>query len=40
MQTTTNQYEYSYVNSDSGHHHVYLLDPLFELISEHNIALL
>ncbi|MDJ0795459.1 MAG: class I SAM-dependent methyltransferase [Calothrix sp. MO_167.B12] len=37
MQTTTNQYEYSYVNADFGHHHVYLLDPLFELISEYNI---
>jgi 2-polyprenyl-3-methyl-5-hydroxy-6-metoxy-1,4-benzoquinol methylase len=34
MTTTPNQYEYSYQNSQAGHHHDYLLKPLMEMISE------
>jgi 2-polyprenyl-3-methyl-5-hydroxy-6-metoxy-1,4-benzoquinol methylase len=34
MTTTPNQYEYSYQNSQAGHHHGYLLKPLMEMISE------
>ena len=34
MQTTSNQYEYSHINANSEHHHAYILDPLFQLISK------
>lgn len=34
MTTTPNQYEYSYQNSQAGHHHGYLLKPLMEMMSE------
>ena len=34
MTTTPNQYEYSYQNSQAGHHHNYLLKPLMEMMSE------
>jgi 2-polyprenyl-3-methyl-5-hydroxy-6-metoxy-1,4-benzoquinol methylase len=33
MQTAVNEYEYSYINGDSGHHQLYLIPPLLELIS-------
>ncbi len=34
MQTTTNQYEYSYTDSNFSHHHAYLLAPLLNLIPQ------
>ena len=34
MTNTPNQYEYSYQNSQAGHHHGYLLKPLMEMMSE------
>lgn len=34
METTASQYEYSYVNSNFGHHHAYLMSPLLELLSQ------
>lgn len=33
MTTTSNKYEYSYFNSNSGHHHAYLISPLLEILS-------
>lgn len=34
MQTVSRQYEYAYIDSDSSHHHNYLISPLLELLSE------
>jgi len=34
MDTTTSQYEYSYLDSNSAHHHTYLIEPLLELLSQ------
>ena len=34
MTNTPNQYEYSYQDSQAGHHHGYLLKPLMEVMSE------
>lgn len=34
MQTNTIAYEYSYQNSEHGHHHAYLLNPLLRLLSQ------
>ncbi|MUL37288.1 class I SAM-dependent methyltransferase [Gloeocapsopsis dulcis] len=34
METTSSKYEYSYVDSNSGHHHTYLLSPLLEILSK------
>lgn len=33
METTSKKYEYSYANSNPGHHHAYLLSPLLEMLS-------
>src|SRR4028118_1772187 len=34
MQTISRQYEYAYLDSDSIHHHKYLISPLLKLLSE------
>jgi 2-polyprenyl-3-methyl-5-hydroxy-6-metoxy-1,4-benzoquinol methylase len=34
MQTTSKQYQYAYLDSNSSHHHDYLMPPLLELLSE------
>ncbi|OBQ39352.1 MAG: methyltransferase [Anabaena sp. MDT14b] len=34
MTNTPNQYEYSYQDSQAGHHHAYLTKPLIEMMSE------
>jgi 2-polyprenyl-3-methyl-5-hydroxy-6-metoxy-1,4-benzoquinol methylase len=34
MKTISRQYEYAYLDSDSSHHHNYLISPLLELLSE------
>ncbi len=34
MKPTTTNYEYSYQNSNSEHHHAYLLTPLLKLLSQ------
>jgi 2-polyprenyl-3-methyl-5-hydroxy-6-metoxy-1,4-benzoquinol methylase len=34
MQSPSNQYEYSYADSDSGHHHIYLLPAILETLSQ------
>ncbi|MEH1789739.1 MAG: class I SAM-dependent methyltransferase [Nostoc sp.] len=34
MISSTNEYEYSYSDSKSGHHHRYLIKPLIKMISE------
>ena len=33
METTSSKYEYVYADSNSGHHHAYMLSPLLELLS-------
>ena len=33
METTSSKYEYLYRNTNSGHHHAYLMPPLLELLS-------
>lgn len=38
MQISINQYEYSYTDAASGHHHTYLLPPLLQLLSQQNIT--
>jgi 2-polyprenyl-3-methyl-5-hydroxy-6-metoxy-1,4-benzoquinol methylase len=35
----TNQYEYEYQSSNQSHHHLYLIKPLMEMISEYNYHL-
>ncbi|MBD2364217.1 methyltransferase domain-containing protein [Anabaena minutissima FACHB-250] len=37
MQINTEQYEYSYTDSNAEHHHSYLLSPLLDLIAEQKI---
>ncbi|MEH2319948.1 class I SAM-dependent methyltransferase [Nostoc sp.] len=32
----TNQYEYRYQSANSSHHHIYLIKPLIEMISEYS----
>jgi 2-polyprenyl-3-methyl-5-hydroxy-6-metoxy-1,4-benzoquinol methylase len=34
MQSTISQYRYAYLDSESSHHHAYLLSPLLEMLSE------
>ncbi|WP_066377219.1 MULTISPECIES: bifunctional 2-polyprenyl-6-hydroxyphenol methylase/3-demethylubiquinol 3-O-methyltransferase UbiG [unclassified Anabaena] len=34
MQANTNQYEYSYKDSNTEHHHTYLLSPLLDLMGQ------
>lgn len=36
MPKAIKQHEYSYTNSDALHHHIYILPPLLELISQQN----
>lgn len=33
METTFSKYEYSYANSNPGHHHAYLISPLLKMLS-------
>jgi 2-polyprenyl-3-methyl-5-hydroxy-6-metoxy-1,4-benzoquinol methylase len=37
MQNPTQDYEFSYADATSGHHHAYLLSPLFNLLSQHRL---
>lgn len=34
MALTSNKYEYSYQDNKLGHHHAYLIKPLFKMINE------
>ena len=34
----TNEYEYSYPDSNQGHHHVYLMSPLLEMCSQAKLS--
>ena len=38
MTSTISNYEYLYQNSDSGHHHQYLLSPLMQILAQANLS--
>lgn len=38
MQTTSKQYQYAYLDSNSNHHHAYLIPPLLELLAERRLS--
>ncbi|MBD1805042.1 class I SAM-dependent methyltransferase [Microcoleus sp. FACHB-SPT15] len=38
METTANQYEYSYLDSNPVHHHDYLISPLLKLLSQEKLS--
>lgn len=37
METTSSKYEYSYADSNPGHHHAYLISPLLEMLSHETL---
>ncbi len=38
MVTTSSKHEYSYANSNPGHHHAYLISPLLEMLSKGTLS--